>query len=255
MWPAIADEVDEQSASTPPRRSASSRWRAGSCRDQHHRRPRDGAVGLIIVSTPRTDGARGEQPGDRGLDAPVASRTTIGGESQRPLRAGPSGTACRRTSVGGSTTSIGSSRCGRARPTCPAAAACRRPPGACPPRVPRPALDGEHHEVAALGDHPREDHPRRSDPSAAGSRPRPPRRRAQQRLRVVSRPYCAASVRAWSLKSGGIDSRVRFGSSRSPKQHDDRDRADHERDADERELEEPDGSRRRRRLRRRRRSR
>ena len=57
----------------------------------------------------------------------------------------------------------------------------------------------------------------------------------------VSSRYSRASVRAWRLRSGGIASPLRRGSSRSPKSTTIAIVPDQERDADERELEEPEG--------------
>ena len=130
--------------------------------DEDHRRPRDPAIRLLDGqhaqrATRRT--RRAGRPRPAGT-APVASSTTITASTAIVRFApAPSGTAWRRTSSGRSTTSTsGSSRFSSSASHVP----CRRI--VSPDRedvLARPvlalALDGEHDEIAAVGDHPGED--------------------------------------------------------------------------------------------------
>ena len=141
----------------------------------------------------------------------------------------------------------------RARPRCPAAAACRPRPA----RSRRPRSSPWRCTARTRGRRCRRDHAREHgvagqlrarrdhDLGDAGAA-------RHQRPRRASSAYCAASVRAWSLKSGAIERGVRgraAGARRTARRS--RSRPDDERHADERELEEAEaadaGVRRRRR--------
>ena len=164
MRPGVADDLDEPvrdvirgSRSRPSRSRARASRRRGS--PSSRRSPR---YACSTDSTPEKHESAGcEKPGHgRGHGA--------GREQRRPSRAStpmvrfapaPSGTACRRTSSGVSTTSTsGSSRFSSSashvpwkRIVSPAARTCS--PGRSSPS----ALDGENDEIAAVGDHPGED--------------------------------------------------------------------------------------------------
>ena len=89
--------------------------------------------------------------------------------------------------------------------------ACRdrsRPPSGAPAAV----LDGDQLQPGEAGE---------VDRRAVGADQRRIRRGRAAGCTSVARPYCSTSVCAWRLKSGGRVCRSRFGSSCSPKQHDD----------------------------------
>ena len=104
------------------------------------------------------------------------------------------------------------------------------------PEVLAAALHGEDHQVAAVGDHPREDHARRRARSGAGSRPR--RRRSAGRAATASagprspdgRSPAAAANAATSVGLAAHDHDV-AGRAATPGRHSSGDRADL--DADE----------------------
>ena len=156
---------------------------------------------------------------------------------------GPSGTACRRTSAGWSTTSTsGSSRCCSSAPQPLESSVSPTASAVSPGEVLSLALDGEHDEIAALRDHPGEHgladqrRARRDDdlrdPRAAADRARP----ASCVERRTARP---AFARAAEVRV--IVRAFAFGKQPLAEEDDDRDRAGDERDADEGELEEPTG--------------
>ena len=184
------------------------------------------------------------RPATTGCTAPVASRITMAARTAMArLAPAPSGTPCCRTSAGESTTSTSGS-------------ASRLPSSA--PHVPRSssaspiarlvasssvlaaALDGEHHEVAAVGDHARVHV--RADEIRAGRDDdlRDPGVARDQRLRVGVEPVLARERARVAAEVGRDRLAVAVRQQPLAEEDDDRDRARHERDADERELEEPE---------------
>ncbi len=146
--------------------------------DEHHRRPRDAAVGLLDRQhagrrrSPRRRAARRPPAGT----APVASRTTIAAEhDERPLRARPERHRLAADDAAGwSTTSTsGSSSCSSSAPHVPwSSSVSPTASTVVAGQLLALALHGEHDEVAALGHHARERRVADRAPSAAGSRPR-----------------------------------------------------------------------------------
>ena len=199
-----------------------------------------------MVSTRSTTIApAASRPAIAGGSAPVARQRRPSPPAPRAPRfaPGPSGTACRRTSARRVDDEHGRivEVARRAPPSVPCseqrvAGGQLRLLGAEVLALP---LHREHDEIAAVGDHARGRPSRRSRSSAAGSRPRPRRLRASAAClpRAPARTARRACARGPMKSARHQPRRCDAGSRRSPKSDDDRDRADEQRDADERELE------------------
>ena len=211
--------------------------------DEHDRRPRDAALGLLDGQHAQQDHRAGrEQARDRGGHGARGQQHDHRGQHrQRRLRArAHRHRPAARAPAGRRPAPAGRRGARRARPRCPCSSSVSpsastvsptSSPWRCTARITRSPLG-----VTMPG---KTVSPASSERGGITTSATPERRVSSS---ACASAYCAASVRAWSLKSGAIERGWRSRQQPVAEQQRDRDHAHHQRHADERELEEAEAA-------------